>query len=64
MRQELKNQLDKLSVQAEQAKQYRELKRDERLLKGQVAVIKWQKLNAQQQQKAAELLNLKNKFAF
>lgn len=34
MRQELKNQLDKLSVQAEQAKQYRELKRDERLLKG------------------------------
>ena len=64
MRQELKNQLDKLSVQAEQAKQYRELKRDERLLKGQVAVIKWQKLNAQQQQKAAEIAELEKQIRF
>ena len=64
MRQELKNQLDKLSVQAEQAKQYSELKRDERLLKGQVAVIKWQKLNAQQQQKAAEIAELEKQIRF
>ncbi|MFP5303662.1 hypothetical protein R2R70_21010, partial [Cobetia sp. SIMBA_158] len=47
VRKELQSQLDKLAVQSLDAKRYRELKATERTLKGQVAVLKWQKLHQQ-----------------
>jgi chromosome segregation protein len=64
VRKELQTQLDKLAVQSVDAKKYRELKATERTLKGQIAVLKWQKLHQQQVDKAAEIDKLKEQIQF
>jgi len=47
VRQELQTQLDKLNEQSEQAKSYSQFKTQERCLKSELAVLKWQKLQQQ-----------------
>lgn len=64
MRQELQNQLDRLAKQAEAARQYRDLKAEERTLKGQLAVLKWQELHARQQEKTSQIAKLNDKLTF
>ena len=64
VRQELQNQLDKLAVQSVEAKKYRELKSQERTLKGQIAVLKWQKLHQQQLDKSAQIKKLDEQISF
>ena len=64
VRQELQNQLDKLAVQSVEAKKYRELKSQERTLKGQIAVLKWQKLHQQQLDKSAQIKKLDDQISF
>ncbi|MEZ7278339.1 chromosome segregation SMC family protein [Pseudoalteromonas sp. 68 DY56-GL68] len=64
VRQELQTQLDKLAVQSVDAKKYRELKATERTLKGQIAVLKWQKLHQQQIDKAEQINKLKEQIQF
>lgn len=64
VRKELQAQLDKLAVQSVDAKKYRELKAQERTLKGQVAVLKWQKLHQQQLEKSKQIKELNEKIAF
>ena len=64
VRQELQTQLDKLAVQSVDAKKYRELKATERTLKGQIAVLKWQKLHQQQIEKAEQINKLKEQIKF
>lgn len=64
LRQELQLQLDTLATQAEQASQYRELKASQRELKGQLAVLKWQRFHQQQVAKSAELEKLQNEVNF
>ncbi|TGV20970.1 chromosome segregation protein SMC [Pseudoalteromonas sp. MEBiC 03607] len=64
VRQELQTQLDKLAVQSVEAKKYRELKATERTLKGQIAVLKWQKLHQQQIDKAEQINKLKEQIQF
>ncbi|PCK29840.1 AAA family ATPase [Pseudoalteromonas piscicida] len=64
VRQELQSQLDKLSLQAEQASQYKSLKSQERALKAWIAVLKWQSLEQKQATKANEIAKLNEKLAF
>ncbi|EWS97922.1 chromosome segregation protein SMC [Pseudoalteromonas sp. SCSIO_11900] len=64
VRQELQNQLDKLAVQSVDAKKYREFKTQERTLKGQIAVLKWQKLHQQQVDKSAQIKKLDEQISF
>lgn len=64
VRQELQNQLDKLTVQSVEAKKYRELKTQERTLKGQIAVLKWQKLHQQHLDKSAQIKKLDEQINF
>ncbi len=64
VRKELKSQLDKLAVQSQDAKKYRELKAQERVLKGQVAVLKWQKLHQQQNEKGRQIAELNEQINF
>jgi len=64
VRQELQNQLDKLAVQSVNAKKYREFKTQERTLKGQIAVLKWQKLHQQQLDKSAQIKKLDDQISF
>lgn len=47
VRQELQAQLDKLNEQSQQAKSYSQFKAQERCLKSELAVLKWQKLQQQ-----------------
>jgi chromosome segregation protein len=47
VRQELQSQLDKLNEQSEQAKSYSQFKAQERCLKSELAVLRWQKLQLQ-----------------
>lgn len=47
VRQELQAQLDKLNEQSEQAKSYSQFKTQERCLKSELTVLKWQKLQQQ-----------------
>lgn len=64
VRQELNTQLTRLSSQAEAATQYRLLKAQERLLKGELAVLRWQSLHAKQLEKANQLAKLEAELAF
>lgn len=64
VRKELQAQLDKLAVQSVDAKKYRDLKSQERTLKGQVAVLKWQKLHQQQIEKSEQIKKLNEQIAF
>ncbi|CAM4104581.1 chromosome segregation SMC family protein [Pseudoalteromonas byunsanensis] len=64
MRQELQIQLDKLALQAEDAKSYRSLKAQERTLKGELAVLKWQTLHLKQQQKSEQIAKLTQELDF
>ncbi|OHU85781.1 MULTISPECIES: chromosome segregation SMC family protein [Pseudoalteromonas] len=64
MRQELQAQLDKLALQAEDAKAYRSLKAQERTLKGELAVLKWQALHQKQQQKSEQIAKLTQELDF
>lgn len=64
VRKELQSQLDKLAVQSLDAKKYRELKATERTLKGQVAVLKWQKLHQQQLGKSEQIKKLNEQISF
>ena len=64
VRQELQAQVDKLAVQSVAAKKYRELKTQERTLKGQLAVLKWQKLHQQQISKAEKIATLNEQIDF
>ena len=64
VRKELQSQLDKLAVQSVDAKKYRELKAQERTLKGQIAVLKWQKLHQQQLEKSAQIKKLNDQISF
>jgi len=64
VRSELQAQLDKLDTQAQQAQQYRELKARQRQLKSELAVLKWQKLHAQQLEKSQQLAQLKEQLTF
>ncbi|MGR3981709.1 chromosome segregation SMC family protein [Pseudoalteromonas sp. 1181_04] len=64
VRQELQAQVDKLAVQSVEAKKYRELKTQERTLKGQLAVLKWQKLHQQQVTKADTMAKLNEQISF
>jgi chromosome segregation protein len=64
VRKELQSQLDKLAVQSADAKTYRELKTQERTLKGQIAVLKWQKLHQQQLEKSVHIKKLNEQIAF
>ncbi|MFU2509420.1 chromosome segregation SMC family protein [Pseudoalteromonas sp. ASV78] len=64
VRQELQAQVDKLAVQSVEAKKYRELKAQERTLKGQLAVLKWQKLHQQQVTKADKMAQLNEQISF
>ncbi|KDC51670.1 chromosome segregation SMC family protein [Pseudoalteromonas fuliginea] len=64
VRKELQSQLDKLAVQSVDAKKYRELKAQERTLKGQIAVLKWQKLHQQQLEKSAQIKKLNDQILF
>ncbi|WP_405631602.1 chromosome segregation SMC family protein [Pseudoalteromonas sp. Ld20] len=64
VRKELQAQVDKLAVQSVEAKKYRELKTQERTLKGQLAVLKWQKLHQQQVTKADKMAKLNEQISF
>ncbi|MBE0362469.1 chromosome segregation protein [Pseudoalteromonas ulvae UL12] len=64
LRQELQTQLDKLTVQAEQAAQYRDLKQQERQYKSELAVLRWQQLNDKSQQTESTLTELEQKITF
>ncbi|OCQ18193.1 chromosome segregation protein SMC [Pseudoalteromonas luteoviolacea] len=64
MRQELQSQLDRLAKQAESARKYKDLKAQERTLKGQLAVLKWRDFNDKLQQKVAEIGKLDEKLNF
>lgn len=64
VRKELQAQVDKLAVQSVEAKKYRELKAQERTLKGQLAVLKWQKLHQQQVIKADKMAQLNEQISF
>ncbi|MBH0039419.1 chromosome segregation SMC family protein [Pseudoalteromonas sp. SWN166] len=64
VRKELQSQLDKLAVQSVDAKKYRELKAQERTLKGQIAVLKWQKLHQQQLEKSVQIKKLNDQISF
>ncbi|OUS68597.1 chromosome segregation protein SMC [Pseudoalteromonas sp. A601] len=64
VRQELQTQVDKLAVQSINAKKYRELKSQERALKGQIAVLKWQKLHQQQVDKNQQIAKLNEQIDF
>ncbi|WP_282131669.1 chromosome segregation SMC family protein [Pseudoalteromonas aliena] len=64
VRKELQSQLDKLAVQSVDAKKYRELKAQERTLKGQIAVLKWQKLHQLQLEKSAQINKLNDQILF
>ena len=64
VRKELQSQLDKLAVQSVDAKKYRELKAQERILKGQIAVLKWQKLHQQQLEKSTLIKKLNDQISF
>ncbi|TQF72023.1 chromosome segregation SMC family protein [Pseudoalteromonas luteoviolacea] len=64
MRQELQSQLDRLAKQAESARKYKELKVQERTLKGQLAVIKWQDFNDKLQHKVAQITKLDEQLTF
>ncbi|MEM0515450.1 chromosome segregation protein SMC [Pseudoalteromonas sp. YIC-827] len=64
VRAELQSQLDKLEHQAQQASSYRELKAQQRRYKGELAVLKWQKLHQQQLQQSEQLTELKEQLAF
>ncbi len=64
VRKELQSQLDKLAVQSLDAKKYRELKATERTLKGQIAVLKWQKLHQQQINKSEQIKKLDEQISF
>ncbi|BBN82356.1 chromosome partition protein Smc [Pseudoalteromonas sp. A25] len=64
VRQELQNQLDKLAVQAQDAKSYRELKAQERTLKGELAVLKWQALHQKQLEKSEQISQLQQQLDF
>ncbi|MEL0649351.1 AAA family ATPase [Pseudoalteromonas agarivorans] len=64
VRKELQTQLDKLAVQSVDAKKYRELKAQERTLKGQIAVLKWQKLHQQQLEKSTQIKKLNEQITF
>lgn len=64
VRKELQAQLDKLAVQSVDAKKYRELKATERRLKGQIAVLKWQKLHQQQTTKTEQITKLNEQIGF
>ncbi|MBB1481419.1 AAA family ATPase [Pseudoalteromonas sp. SG41-2] len=64
VRQELQAQVDKLAVQSVEAKKYRGLKTQERTLKGQLAVLKWQKLHQQQVTKADTMAKLNEQISF
>ncbi|WP_105255053.1 chromosome segregation SMC family protein [Pseudoalteromonas sp. T1lg75] len=64
VRAELQTQLDKLEHQAQQASSYRELKAQQRRYKGELAVLKWQKLHQQQLQQSEQLAELKEQLAF
>ncbi|MBD1584139.1 chromosome segregation SMC family protein [Pseudoalteromonas sp. S16_S37] len=64
VRQELQNQLDKLALQAQDAKSYRELKAQERTLKGELAVLKWQALHQKQLEKSEQISQLQQQLDF
>jgi len=64
VRKELQSQLTKLAVQSVDAKKYRELKAQERTLKGQIAVLKWQKLHQQQLEKSQQINKLNEQVTF
>ncbi|MFY8272768.1 AAA family ATPase [Pseudoalteromonas sp. SSDWG2] len=64
VRAELQSQLDKLERQAQQASEYRELKAQQRKYKGELAVLKWQKLHQQQVQQSQQLSKLKDELNF
>ena len=64
VRKELQVQLDKLAAQSVDAKKYRELKATERELKGQIAVLKWQKLHQKQTLKTDEIAKLNEQIDF
>ncbi|CAH9049929.1 Chromosome partition protein Smc [Pseudoalteromonas sp. CIP111854] len=64
VRQELQVQLDKLALQAEEAKSYRQLKAQERTLKGELAVLKWQVLHQKQLEKSQQIGQLQQELNF
>ena len=64
VRKELQSQLDKLAVQSVDAKKYREFKILERTLKGQISVLKWQKLHQQQIEKNEQIKKLDEEILF
>jgi chromosome segregation protein len=64
VRKELQSQLDKLAIQSVDAKKYREFKAQERILKGQIAVLKWQKLHQQQLDKSEKIAKLNEEISF
>lgn len=64
VRQELNNQITKLSAQAEAAGQYRTLKAQERELKAQLAVLRWQTLHTKQIEKAEAIKALDSELEF
>ncbi|MBQ4834543.1 AAA family ATPase [Pseudoalteromonas sp. MMG010] len=64
VRKELQTQLNKLAVQSIDAKKYRELKAQERTLKAQIAVLKWQGLHQQQLEKSKKITQLNKQIAF
>ncbi|KTF14765.1 AAA family ATPase [Pseudoalteromonas sp. H105] len=64
VRKELQAQVEKLAVQSVNAKKYRELKAQERALKGQIAVLKWQKLHQQQIKKNQQIAALNEQIDF
>ncbi len=64
VRAELQSQLDKLERQAQQATDYRALKAQQRTLKSELAVLKWQKLHQQQLQQSEQLAKLKDELNF
>ncbi len=51
-------------MQSVDAKKYRELKAQERTLKGQIAVLKWQKLHQQQLEKSQQINKLNEQVTF
>ena len=64
VRKELQAQVEKLAVQSVNAKKYRELKAQERILKGQLAVVKWQKLHQQQVEKSQQIAAINEQIDF
>ncbi|MDB2355832.1 AAA family ATPase [Pseudoalteromonas sp.] len=64
VRQELQAQVDKLALQSVEAKKFKELKAQERILKGQIAVLKWQKLHQQQVDKNQQIAKLNEQIDF